>query len=87
MVGQTAHVAFDLEGRFPQFGLPDEQWVVLKEPLPTGTLIVLSASMSILDGQRVEPVITNDQPKSPEDDRAQTARNGGEGEESRGETP
>lgn len=59
VVGQTVDVAFDLEGTFPRFGLLDTQWVVLKDPLPPGTLVVLSASMTILDGQKVEPKITN----------------------------
>jgi multidrug efflux pump subunit AcrA (membrane-fusion protein) len=59
IVGQTVDVAFDLEASFPQFGIPDTQWVVLKEPLEPGTLIVLSASMTILDGQKVDPKVTN----------------------------
>jgi multidrug resistance efflux pump len=59
IVGRTVDVAFDLEGAYPQFGVEDSQWVVLNEPLDPGTLIVLSASMTILDGQRVEPSITN----------------------------
>lgn len=61
IVGQTVDVAFDLEGSYPSFGIEDTQWVVLKEPLEPGTLVVLSASMTILDGQKVEPKITNDQ--------------------------
>ncbi|MEO0474710.1 MAG: HlyD family efflux transporter periplasmic adaptor subunit [Planctomycetota bacterium] len=60
VVGQTVDVAFDLEGSYPQFGTEDTQWVVLKEPLDPGTLVVLSASMTILDGQKVAPKITND---------------------------
>ncbi|MFK7789760.1 MAG: efflux RND transporter periplasmic adaptor subunit [Phycisphaeraceae bacterium] len=61
IVGKSVEVAFDLEGDFEQFGLTDSQWVALKEPLSEGTLVVLSASMTILDGQRVEPKITNGQ--------------------------
>lgn len=61
IVGQTVDVAFDLEGSFEQFGIADTQWVVLEEPLPQGTLVVLSASMTILDGQKVEPKVTNGQ--------------------------
>lgn len=60
IVGKRVDVAFDLEGSFPQFGTGDTQWVVLKEPLEPGTLVVLSASITILDGQRVEPKVTND---------------------------
>jgi len=62
VVGKTVDVAFDLEGRFPQFGLEDTQWVVLKEPLAPGTLVILSASMTILEGQQVEPKVSNDNP-------------------------
>lgn len=61
VVGQNVKVAFELEDAFPQFGVKDTQWVVLKEPLPQGTLVVLSASMTILDGQRVEPKVSNEQ--------------------------
>ncbi|MBX2850498.1 MAG: HlyD family efflux transporter periplasmic adaptor subunit [Phycisphaeraceae bacterium] len=60
VVGRTVDVAFDLEGAYPQYGTEDTQWVVLKEPLEPGTLVVLSASMTILDGQRVEAKVTND---------------------------
>lgn len=59
IVGQVVDVAFDLEGNFPQFGTEDTQWVALKQPLPRGTLVVISASMTILDGQNVEPKVTN----------------------------
>lgn len=60
IIGQTVDVDFDLEGSYPQFGTEDMQWVVLKQPLEPGTLIVLSASMTILDGQRVETTVSND---------------------------
>lgn len=60
IIGQKVNVAFDLEGTYPQFGTEDTQWVALKEPLEPGTLIVLSASMTILDGQRVETTVSND---------------------------
>jgi multidrug efflux pump subunit AcrA (membrane-fusion protein) len=60
IVGKNVDVAFDLEGGFPQFGTEDTQWVVLKTPLEPGTLVVVSASMTILDGQRVDAKVTND---------------------------
>jgi multidrug efflux pump subunit AcrA (membrane-fusion protein) len=60
IVGQAVDVAFDLEGRFPQFGVEDTQWVVLKDPLEPGTLIILSASMTILDGQKVDPKVASE---------------------------
>lgn len=73
VVGKSVQVAFDLEGDYASLGLNDRQWVVLKDSLEPGELIVLSASMTILDGQRVEPVVSNDRPIEPD----QTVRNGG----------
>jgi len=43
-------VEFALERPFPQFGLPDEQWVVLSEPLPVGTQVVVDGSRSLAVG-------------------------------------
>lgn len=59
VVSRPVEVAFEVENTFEQLGVPDTQWVVLKDPPPTGTLVVLSASITILDGQPVEPVIAN----------------------------
>jgi len=84
VVGKTVNVAFDLEGDYPTFGLNDTQWVVLKQQIDPGTLVVLSASMTILDGQKIEPVISNDQKQA---DPAQTARNGGEPDTGNEESP
>jgi len=84
IVGRTVEVAFEIEGTFERFGLPDTQWVVLASPLEAGELVVLSASMSILDGQRVEPVIANDRAEST---GPQSTRNGGEPEVPAGGTP
>lgn len=68
VVGKDVTFDFDLEGTFPQFGVADTQWVALKESLKPGELIVLSASMSILDGQPVEAVVSNDQTKADDND-------------------
>jgi len=48
--------AFNYEGALPQLGLPDTQWIVLSSELTEGEQIVVSASISVLDGQRVEAV-------------------------------
>lgn len=53
-------IAYDYEGRFPQFGVSDDQWLVLNETFDPGDLIVLSASLSILDGQEVIAVRADD---------------------------
>ena len=73
VVGQTVDVLFDLEGAYPSFGIPDTQWVVLKKPLEPGTLVVLSASMTILDGQKVEPRITNDKAPQPQQQKTEVS--------------
>ncbi|MGB0766295.1 MAG: efflux RND transporter periplasmic adaptor subunit [Phycisphaeraceae bacterium] len=72
--GRPVDVAFDLEGDYPRFGLDDRQWVALDAPLAPGTLVVLSASMTILDGQRVEPVVANDRATLPEPGDAAAAK-------------
>lgn len=52
-------IAYDYEGKFPQLGVTDDQWLVLNEGFEAGDLIVLSASLSILDGQEVIAVGTD----------------------------
>jgi multidrug resistance efflux pump len=84
VVGVPVDIAFEVEADFPRFGIDDRQWAALKEPLEPGALVVLSASMSILDGQRVEPIVTND---APDDDDQQTARSGSAPEPVGGESP
>lgn len=74
-VGKDVEVLFDIEGTFPQFGLADTQWRVLKKPLEEGELVILSASMTLLDGQPIDPVITNDKPVEPTNDDASSAQN------------
>lgn len=49
-------VAFALEGPIPALGLPDQQWAVLEDfPGTNGQLVVVNASQSVMDGQRVQP--------------------------------
>lgn len=67
IVGRTVDVIFDLENTYEQFGLPDTQWVVLRDTLEPGELVVLNAATTILDGQPVDAIISND--------RAQNQRN------------
>ncbi|MEM9414329.1 MAG: HlyD family efflux transporter periplasmic adaptor subunit [Planctomycetota bacterium] len=57
LTSRAVTVLFEHEGPLPQLGLPDTQWVVLSTPLEPGELVVVNASVSILDGQRVEPVV------------------------------
>jgi len=47
---------FDVRGAFPATGLPDRDWVVLRDPPPVGTRIVLTPGRRTADGLRVVPV-------------------------------
>ena len=48
-------VEFGLSGLQPQTGLPDSEWVVLRDPLPANALLVLDASRRIPDGTAIAP--------------------------------
>jgi len=50
--------AYHLDGAIPQLGLADLEWVVLREPLPEGTLVVVEAGRRLPPGSRVIPRIT-----------------------------
>ncbi len=47
------------EGALAQFGVTDDQWVVLEgtTPLRDGQLVVVNASIAMRDGDRVQPVL------------------------------
>ena len=49
-------VDFHVQGDFPTLNVVAEQWAVLSEPLPNGSLIVVNAARSLPDGLRVEPI-------------------------------
>ncbi|MFI4861286.1 MAG: efflux RND transporter periplasmic adaptor subunit [Phycisphaerales bacterium JB063] len=57
LTSREVTVLYEHEGPLPQLGLPDTQWLVLSTPLAQGELVVVNASVSILDGQHVEPVV------------------------------
>jgi hypothetical protein len=46
-------VEFAITGPKPETGLPDSEWLVLREPLPTGSKVVLDASRQIPDGTAI----------------------------------
>ncbi|MBL9119015.1 MAG: HlyD family efflux transporter periplasmic adaptor subunit [Phycisphaerae bacterium] len=46
-------VEFALTGLQPQSGLPDSEWIVLREDLPHGSKVVLDASRQIPDGTAI----------------------------------
>lgn len=58
VISRPVRIAWTFEGRVPELGLSeDQQWAVLAEPLSTGQMVMASASSSVLDGQRVDPVL------------------------------
>ncbi len=74
ITSQPVRTAYEYEGEIPEFGLPDTQWVVLETPLEPGAQVVINASVSVLDGQHVQPIIA----QAPAAD-ADTADSGGPG--------
>ncbi len=55
VTSEPVELAFQLRDRLPATGLPDDQWSVLRAPLPADARVVLTANASLLDGQGVEP--------------------------------
>jgi RND family efflux transporter MFP subunit len=53
---ETVEIAFQVERVFSSFGVPDRQWIVLEDDLAPDTQVVVTASRSLTDGMRVEPV-------------------------------
>lgn len=49
-------IEFGLTGLVPETGLPDTEWVVLKELLPRGTSVLLDASRQLPEGSAVVAV-------------------------------
>jgi RND family efflux transporter MFP subunit len=56
VVSRPVAVDYEIEGVFPQFGLEDEQWVVLREPLDEGSEVIVNARRALPDGMRVQAV-------------------------------
>ncbi len=61
VVSQPVDVDFVIEGDFVQFGLPDDQWAVLKEDdaleLRKGQTLLVNGAAAVLDGDKVEVVL------------------------------
>ena len=57
IVSRPVAVDFEIRCELPELGLPDDQWVVLRDPLRPGDLIVINASRTLPDGLVVRPVI------------------------------
>ncbi len=57
---QSVPVDFYVEGEFPELGLEDRQWVVLRKDLADGTLVVVNAARHLAIGSTVQVSIAND---------------------------
>ncbi|MCA9295156.1 MAG: efflux RND transporter periplasmic adaptor subunit [Phycisphaerales bacterium] len=53
---ETVEIAFQMERAFSSFGVPDREWIVLEHELSPNTQVVVTATRSLTDGMRVEPV-------------------------------
>lgn len=69
---RPVRVDYAWEGRLRKLGVPDEQWVVLADALGQGDLVVVNAAASVLDGQKVQPVL----PDAPKPDHPHPPRPG-----------
>lgn len=68
-------VLFSVRETFPQLGIDDTGWVVVNDPPPIGSLIVLDGARSLTEGSRIEPVLPGDV-----EDAGLAARNGSSAE-------
>ena len=49
--------AFNVRGERPETGLPDLEWVVLNDDLPSTSMLVVDGSRSLSEGMVVDPVV------------------------------
>ena len=61
---RNVEVDFNTQADFPSLGLTDQQWVVLKHPLPEDSLVVLEGSRALTEGAEVVPMIGSTQTQS-----------------------
>jgi len=60
IVSRGADIEYQVDVRLPEFGVPDREWVVLREPLAPGALVVLNPKRSLADGLVVQPVVVGE---------------------------
>jgi len=56
IISRGVRVDYQVERKFPHLGPPDEQWVVLGDPLSEGDLVVVTGTRTLRDGMAVQPV-------------------------------
>jgi RND family efflux transporter MFP subunit len=60
IASRSVQVDYHLETEIPALGLPDRQWVVLRNDLPDDVLVVVNAARSMSIGAPAEPVFATD---------------------------
>lgn len=58
---RNVQVDFNMQADFPSLGLSDQQWVVLKHPLPEKSLVVIDGARALAEGAEVVPIVSNQQ--------------------------
>jgi multidrug efflux pump subunit AcrA (membrane-fusion protein) len=71
IVSRTIHPDFRIEAELPQYGIDDRQWVVVRDELPEGALLVVNPTQRLVDGLQVQVVEMN--PMRAADDAGETA--------------
>jgi len=64
--------AFSVQRVYPQLGLPDNQFAVLRGDLPEGSAVVINASASVTEGETVNAVVIDDPAPRPDPGRDHT---------------
>ena len=65
VTSRSVNILYEYEGAVDGFGVPDTQWAVIDAtdpPLRGGELLIVSASVSVLDGQHVVAVLPKPSP-------------------------
>ncbi|MBL9149235.1 MAG: HlyD family efflux transporter periplasmic adaptor subunit [Phycisphaerae bacterium] len=71
---RSVDIEFGLTGLVPETGLPDTEWVVLREKLAPGTTVVLDASRQLADGLAIRPVAPDESARTPRTPEAHDTR-------------
>ena len=62
IASRPVEIEWAFESSLPQFPIPDTQWVVLSEDLPSGSLVLLDGSRAVSPGTLVRPVLPSGAP-------------------------
>ncbi len=57
---RRVEVDYQIDTRLPQLGVPDREWIVLRDPLPDGAMVVVTPKRALADGMPVQTVIAGD---------------------------